>query len=133
MGLDFSHTDAQWSYGGFGRFREALAKYEGIDLPKMRGFCPCFGIAADHHTHPALPWDDITTPLKPLLNHSDSDGDLSPEQCTQVAPRLREVVTALWANPDPADSLARHSLQQGLALADGLELAATQGERFEFQ
>lgn len=32
MGLDFTHTDAHWSYGGFDRFRIRLAWAAGIKL-----------------------------------------------------------------------------------------------------
>ncbi len=125
MGIDFSHTEAGWSYGGFGRFREALAEYEGIRLRDMAGFCaPWRG--DDPETHPNLSWDKVDTALKPLLNHSDCDGDLSPEECSQIAPRLREVVDALW--PDEND----YDRKNGLALAEGMERAAAAGERLEF-
>ena len=128
MGLDFSHTEAHWSYSGFGRFREALAEHEGFNLNEMQGFCaPWRG--DDPETHPNRSWDEITTPLKPLLNHSDCEDDLSPEECAQIAPRLREVVNAIW----PVDVGRDHNRQQGLLLAEGLELAASRGERFEFQ
>lgn len=122
MGLDFSHTDAHFSYGGFDRFREALAEHEGIKLRDMAGFCaPWRG--DDPQTHPSLPWDAIDTPLKPLLNHSDCDGDLSPEECAQIAPRLRQVIAELWPEGH----------ENGLALAEAMEVAAAAGERLEFQ
>ncbi len=126
MGLDFSHTEAHWSYGGFGRFREALAEHEGFKLNEMHGFCaPWRGDGPE--AHPNRSWDEIASPLKPLLNHSDCDGDLSPEECAQIAPRLREVVDAIW--PEGGDGYDR---EHGLLLAEGLELAASEGERFEF-
>lgn len=120
MGLDFSHTDAHWAYSGFGRFREALADHEGIALPEMVGF-------GGH-----LSWGTVTTPLKPLLDHSDCDGELTPEECSLVAPRLREVIEALWPNPDLDDVRACHDLQAGLALAEGMEAAAAANEPLEF-
>lgn len=120
MGLDFSHTDAHWSYGGFNRFRTVLARHEGIDLDRMEGF------RRRGDERPRLAWDATTTPLRPLLDHSDCDGELTPEECSQVAPRLREVVSALW---QPGD----HDHDAGLALADGMEAAATAGELFEFE
>ncbi|MHA6764736.1 hypothetical protein [Streptacidiphilus sp. PAMC 29251] len=113
MGVDFSHTEAHWAYGGFGRFRTALAKHEGIDLDQMEGF------GGD------MPWAPVATPLKPLLDDSDCDGEISPEDCATVAPRLREVINAVW----PGDCHDRHD---GLALADGMEAAAEAGEPFEF-
>ena len=114
MGLDFSHTNAHWSYSGFNRFRRAIAAHEGIDLDAMRGF------GGDHD------WSTATTPLKPLLNHSDCDGELTPQECRQVAPRLRVVVTALWPDPNDYD---RHA---GLALADGMDTAAAADQPLEF-
>jgi hypothetical protein len=126
MGLDFSHTEAHWSYGGFDRFRQALAKHEGFNLNEMHGFCaPWRG--DDPEAHPNRSWDEIATPLKPLLDHSDCEDDLSPEECAQIAPRLREVIDAIW--PEGSDSYDR---AHGLMLAEGLELAASEGERFEF-
>ncbi|MFJ2004741.1 hypothetical protein [Streptomyces chartreusis] len=119
MGLDFSHTEAQWAYSGFSRFRRALAHHEGIDLDVMHGF-EWYG-----DDRPRVSWDDVTTPLKPLLNHSDCDGELTPEECRQVAPRLREVVNAVW----PEDC---HDRASGLALADGMDAAAKANEPLEF-
>ena len=84
MGLDFTHGDAHWAYGGFHRFRERLAEHEGFDLNAMVGF----------KSQGGRPWDEVTTDLKPLLNHSDCDGVLTPAECAQVAPRLAKVIAA---------------------------------------
>lgn len=116
MGIDFSHTDASWAYSGFGRFREALAKHEGFDLDDMVGFGG------------ERSWDSVTTALKPLLDHSDCDGELSPEDCATVAPRLREVIEAVW----PAGGDYSYDRWSGLLLADGMEAAAAAGEPLEF-
>lgn len=119
MGLDFSHTEAHWSYSGFSRFREALAKYEAVDLGVMEGFL------RHGDDRPRVGWDTVTTPLKPLLDHSDCDGELTPDECRQVAPRLREVIDSLW----PDDCYDRAS---GLLLAEGMEAAAAANEPLEF-
>ncbi|MEU0665710.1 hypothetical protein ABZ508_26490 [Streptomyces lavendulocolor] len=123
MGLDFTHTDAHWSYTGFGRFRQALALHEGFELKTMVGY------GGDRE------WSTVDTPLKPLLDHSDCDGELTPEDCATVAPRLREVVDFLW----PADTStwqlnpeACINRQNGLLLADGMDNAAQSGEHLEF-
>lgn len=71
---------AHWSYSGFGKFREALAIHEGFFLDDMAGF-----------TKDGRSWDLVTTPLKPLLDHSDCDGEMSPEEASQVWPRLKEI------------------------------------------
>lgn len=120
MGIDFSHTDAHWSYGGFARFREALAKHEGIDLDAMEGF------RRHGDDRPRISWSTVTTDLKPLLDHSDCDGQLTPEECRQVAPRLREVIDAIW--PDERD----YDRRTGLELAHGMDVAAQAGEPLEF-
>lgn len=126
MGLDFSHTHAYWAYSAFHRFREALAKHEGIHLNAMAGF---HNLRCQHEPddHPNIPWDNITTPLKPLLDHSDCDGELTPAECAQVAPRLREVVPLIW--PDPDDYDHRH----GMLLADGMDAAAAASENLELR
>jgi hypothetical protein len=124
MGLDFSHTEAHWAYTSFSRFRRALATFEGIDIDAMRGF-----------TQGGKPWESVTTPLKPLLDHSDCDGDLSPEECATVAPRLRQVIDEIWPaatstwEQNPEASIHRSN---GLLLAEGMEAAAASSEPLEF-
>lgn len=112
MGLDFNNSDAHWAYSGFMRFRSRLAEHEGFSLADMQGF------------DGSRPWDEITTAIKPLLDHSDCDGELTPEECAQVAPRLREIL-ATW-NPDEYDT------KSGYELADGMDDCARNGESLEF-
>jgi hypothetical protein len=123
MGIDFSHTEAHWAYSGFNRFRRALAEHEGIDLDAMEGFRPY-----NDPTWVGKSWDGVETALKPLLDHSDCDGEITPEDCATVAPRLREVIDAIW----PADGVRSYDRQSGLALAEGMEAAAAAGEPLEF-
>lgn len=113
MGLDFSHTEAHWAYSGFRRFRTALADHEGVDLDQMEGF------GGDQ------PWEPVTTALKPLLDHSDCEGEITPQDCATTAPRLRQVVAAIW--PDGS-----HDRRAGLMLAEGMEAAAEADEPLEF-
>lgn len=123
MGLDFSHGDAHWAYGGFHRFRERLAEHEGFDLNDMHGFCaPWRG--HDRETHPDRSWDEVATPLKPLLNHSDADGELTPDECKQVEPRLREILAG-WPEDD-------YDRQPGEALAEAMRGCILTGEPLEF-
>jgi hypothetical protein len=61
-------------------------------------------------------------PILPLLNHSDCDGHLTPEECKAVAPRLRELIPQL-------DDWDR---SQAAKLCEGMEAAATAGENLEF-
>jgi len=105
MGLDFSHCPTHWTYHGFHDFRIRLAKLIGVDFEK----------------------DDTTNlddPIAPLLNHSDCDGELSPEECRLVAPRLRELAYA-WSPDDP-------DRQSAFEMAVGMQLAAAENEPFVF-
>lgn len=111
MGVDFSHGDASWAYSGFNRFRTRLASEIGMELEKMEGF------GGD------TPWGNYADDILPFLNHSDCDGELSPEECAKIAPRIRALV-ASW--PEDYDH------QKALRLADGMEEAANAQETFEF-
>ncbi len=113
MGLDFSHGNAHWTYSGFNRFRKRLAAAIGFDLDEMDGF-----------KLNGRSWNDMKDAIKPLLNHSDCDGDLTPDECRQVEPRLREIVSA-WPDDD-------FDKQQALLLADGMFEAVILDESFEF-
>lgn len=119
MGLDFSHGDAHWAYSGFGRFREKLARAEGFNLNDMEGFR-----RSHEPPRPMRSWDTVTTDLKPLLDHSDCDGELTSEECKQVAPRLKEII-ADW----PLEDYDRRS---GLDLVAAMEYCAEHGETLEF-
>lgn len=116
MGIQFSHCDASWSYGGFDRFRHHLAEQIGIDLDKMQGF--------NHRRIGVIPWDQVNDPIVPLLNHSDCDGTLSAKDCRTVAPRLRQLV-----NDWPVDDYDR---VMALSLAEGMERAAKARQKLRF-
>lgn len=112
MPLEFSHSKATWNYFGFMDFRRLLANQVGIDLGTMRGF------NGDGE------WPSpLNEPIIDLLNHSDCDGNLSPEQCEAIAPRLRELASNL------ADPYHR---AMGLMLAEGMEAAAQENAFLEF-
>lgn len=112
---------AQWSYTGFNAFRARLAREEGLDLHLMHGF------GGD------MPWDETVTPLRPLLDHSDCDGDLSPEECAQIAPRLTEICQS-WENVEFGDDpQLYYDRSNGLLLAEEMRRAVTAGERLEFR
>jgi hypothetical protein len=132
MGLGFNHgTDEDgwstccphWSYGGFQRFRRELAKVEGFDLESMQGFGTGDIHGADPRPLGGRSWDEVATDLKPLLNHSDCDGELTPEECAQVYSRLREILA------DWDDDFDR---QAGLHLAECMLACAAQGTSLEF-
>ena len=111
MGLDFHGSEAHWSYGGFDRFRTKLAAAIGMDFDE---FCEGKPVSEAN----------VKDPVFPLLNHSDCDGDMLPEICAQVAPRLRELV-APW--PD-----GNYDKKKALLLAEGMDECAKRGERLLF-
>jgi hypothetical protein len=119
MGVNIG--DAQWAYTGFHRFRERLAREEGLDLNAMQGF------GGD------IPWDETTTPLRPFLDHSDCEDDISPEECAQVAPRLEEILLRWQAKGgDPLVSSLAYDVQNGFALVRSMRRSAERGEPLEF-
>jgi hypothetical protein len=94
MGLNFrtnnnERSEAGWSYSGFNSFRARLAEEIGIVLRRMEGFT---------YYHP-VSWDGIKDDILPFLNHSDCDGELTYEECQQVAPRLLELIED-WDDDD---------------------------------
>lgn len=134
MGLDFRHERPdghhcpQWAYSGFNRFRTRLAASEGFVLDEMQGFSNGHYFENDYKPG-TRSWDEITTALKPLLNHSDADGELTPEECAQVAPRLRKVVAEWPENGTMSDAF---DYQNGLRLADCMDICAAGGHTLEF-
>jgi hypothetical protein len=99
MGLDFAIRREEiidgpgWSCGGFNDFRCRLASEIGINLHDMQGF------GSRGRGTGSQPWDTIDDPIVPLLDHSDCDGELSAEECREVAPRLRELIGS-WPQGD---------------------------------
>ena len=88
MGLDVG--GAHWAYSGFIRFRERLAAAIGIvSLRDMEGF----------GGEGRRSWEPFDDPIVPLLDHSDCEGELAPEVCRTVAPRLKEIVS-VWPKDD---------------------------------
>jgi hypothetical protein len=92
---DVASPDISWSYGGFGVFREWLARAEGFDLSAMDGFGG------------ACPWSEVSTTLIPLLDHPDDAGpNLTPTQCARMLPRLEQIARREETEHDPL--LQRH-------------------------
>lgn len=146
MGLDFSHCEAHWAYSGFNRFRTRLAAEAGIALNCMEGFA--YSISSDTEAfdkvevfvprkertepkcigfigyQPVISWDNVKDDIVPLLNHSDCEGVLTPEECKKVAPRLKQLIEN-WSDND-RDKI------NALELARGMEVAAAKNEDLKF-
>src|SRR5687767_2435297 len=93
MGLDFRWEGSQtsrerphWSYSGFMAFRDRLAKAAGL-----LGETDSLNDAYSRREKWPSQFDE---PLVILIDHGDCEGDLSPDQCRRLAPRLRELVAA---------------------------------------
>jgi hypothetical protein len=132
MGLDCSHNAFSGAYSSFNRLRQYVAKVAGGSFPP--------------HNDPALDWNQwyFESAIVPnntvrgmhlFLEHSDCDGEFSPEECSLVAEFLDWIVsqdvssTAALGHlarngPDMKDSVRRFS--------DGCKAAAAAGESLEF-
>ena len=113
MGLNVSHGAFNGSYGYFAIFREGLAKKIGVDLNEMRGFG---GRKSFKH---------VKHKIVPLLNHSDCDGVLFPDQCKQIAEGLDEIIQAHKGSEDDI-------IQDAIQFRDGCLLAYAMDEVMEF-
>lgn len=138
MGLDFSHCEAHWSYSGFMHFRTRLAAEAGIALHCMESFAytmlgeKCEKIVLYLFNEkesrsegivgiqPVIKWSSVQGEIVPFLNHSDCDGEMSPNECEVTAPIIRELV-ASWPDDD-------YDKIQALELVEGMEEAARNGE-----
>lgn len=143
MGIGFSHGGASWSYSGFNEFRALLAKDVGIELYDMDGYFTKEEISkgtaflreyGKYDWPSKKPWSEIEDEaLLPLLNHSDCEGVLTPEECAQVAPRIREIISK-WPNQIDCDEFTMDNYDkiQGRLLADGMEVCAETNCDFKF-
>ena len=107
MGIDIGN--AQWAYSGFMRFREKLALADGITLRQMDSF------GGDQ------PWEnadgkDITI-LRPFLDHSDCDGELTWQECEQVVDRIEQIIDS-WRAPEGDFTHGRDISQGKLLVAE---------------
>ena len=126
------------------QFRTKLAAEAGIALHCMEGFTYCIGsdkvasalfiCKADDEKEPSfanyisrqpvISWDKLKDDIVPFLNHSDCEGELTPEECATIDPRLRELIKD-WPDDD-------NDKIKALELAGGMELAAKNNEPLEF-
>jgi len=112
MGLGFFGSKARWSRDGFHGFRSKLAFEVGIDIKLMEGFG---GTGR---------WEDLNDPIVDLLFRADCSGRFTPEQCRNIAPRVRDLVKN-WNDND-------YDKQQAILLADGMEQCAENCRYLEF-
>lgn len=109
MGLDTTHNCWHGPYSIFGLFRKELAKLIGITLGEMEGFGG------------TLSFDNVKDDLKILINHSDCDGNISPEDAFKLATRLTELLPSIkdkdvtsWAERFAKGCFEAHSLNEAV-------------------
>jgi len=110
MGIRFVPESASWSYGGFDEFRKRLAIEIGLDLDQMKGF------GGD------ISWD-VADPITLLLSHSDCEGSLSPIECQQIAPRLRDLFST-WSSELGTDE--GYDKTNALRLVDAMQICVAE-------
>lgn len=113
MGIDFSHSEAAWSYGGFNRFRNKLVATLGVGTTFDN-------ICESKNIQPIEKFE-----ILPLLNHSDCDGELTPKEMKQIIPQLKDIVSN-WDDND-------YDKQNALELIEGMENAISNNENLEFR
>ncbi len=130
MGIDFSHCNAHWSYSGFGQYRRRIWNQCGFSddlyfLYKEDVWLE--QISVDH-------------PLYDFFDHSDCDGELTPEQLKKIEPILREKTLELFNKP--VNELAKgllltqfddYDITMGLELCNGMLNAISKNENLEFK
>lgn len=115
-----TEDDVSFSYGGFASFRRDLAQAVGIYLDSMQGF---------KRDGPRTSWSVINHPLVPFLNHSDCDGELTPEEAAQVWPALVAAADAGFPDLDDGDLMTKRCRE----LAETLRLAAEHEQTVVFR
>ena len=89
MGLNCTHGCYDGPYSYFNTFRKWVAKQIFIDMDQMEGFAKDI---------PGASWDCVIHPIKPLLDHSDCDGELTPDDCRSVIEGAQMILNRI--NPD---------------------------------
>jgi hypothetical protein len=100
MGLDMSVGEIGHrigSYGYFSRYRKEIFKFfHDQDLDKMEGFALPTSGEDTLGTDNSLRFKDLKSKeLLPFINHSDCDGDLTPQECAECIPDLERYLEYL--------------------------------------
>jgi hypothetical protein len=122
MGLDTTHNAWHGPYSSFNRFRNQLAKRIGIDLNDYVGYGP----------NGTKDLESIDHPLMDLFNHSDCDGELTPDQCAKIIEGLDMVIKDC---PVPMNAWSEDYLflSQAIRFRDGCKEAYEKQEVLEFR
>lgn len=86
MGLNTTHNAWQGPYSSFNEFRKWLASKININLDEYIGYM---------HPDATKEITSINHKIMSLLNHSDCDGELTPEECRQIAEGIEEILNGI--------------------------------------
>lgn len=123
-------------YSSFYSLRARLTAELGYVLEMMEGFNDVLtsgqdrGFATKINTttlvHPfiPIPWRVIKNPIVGMIFHSDHNGELTVEECVEIAPELRRL-SEPWDDDD-------YDKIHALALAEAMDLAVEANEPLEF-
>ena len=136
MGLNCSHGAFDGAYSAFDRFRRAVVEVFGGSWPPHRP--PYEHLSPGDWYYP----DDIDPSLKEGLKlfaqHSDCDGEFTPDECVKVARMMREAARLMREKEDIETQ--GHLKALGILMSDvcdrfaaGCEKAANAGECMEFR
>lgn len=115
MGLDTSHGCWNGGYGRFNSFRRNIAESIGFNLREMEGFGG------------SISFETMDHPVKPLLDHSDCDGELTPIECSSVANGINLILLS-----EKALEFHDEFTNQLIRFRDGCLKAAINNECVEF-
>lgn len=114
------------SYSSFYIFRKQIGQSIGIDIEEMEGFGKSHFLDKEYKKIGVRSWEEVKSPLKYLLNHSDCEGKLTWEQCELIAPILLMVIF-LW------EDLFLSDLKKfGFELGEIMEYCASHHKDLEF-
>lgn len=121
MGLDTTHNAWHGPYSSFNRFRYKLASLIGINLDDYTGY----------NANGTKELDSMDHPLVPLFNHSDCEGELTPEECKSIADGLEPIIKSLPV-PELTFSIENEFVRDVIQFRDGCLEAYSKKENIEF-
>lgn len=130
MGLDVSHGAFSGAYSAFNRFRQAIAEAVGGSFPPHEDKSLDRDFWYWGNTANAAEWPG----LKILLDHSDCDGEISPQECVLVASDLDKLLPQLQLMGEGSGHIANMGGYASAAkvFADGCRKAASRNEPLLF-
>lgn len=120
MGLDTTHGAWNGPYSSFNKFRYSLADQIDIDLGEYNGYGGDKELSSINHD------------LMPLFNHSDCDGELTPDECLKISIGLKSVLDKLHLKDTPSHFEFTRFVDCIIKFRNGCILAYLENENIEF-